>query len=125
VHDLEVGENLEQLFIQILGDSIHQKNGSGVGITVAACSHLSELVEDQIDGTADLIERGGGKQTIDGEISQESVEVFGRLQLVVQIRIQLEAKDELDLVRLLEKLGGDLEHWIFQLFLDVGQRSLH
>jgi hypothetical protein len=110
VHDLEVGEDLQQLFVQILGDSIHQKNSPGVGVAVTASSDLPELVEDQIDGSSDLLEGGGGEQTVDWEVPQESVEVSGGLQLGVQICVQLEAKHEFDLVRLLKKLSGHLEH---------------
>lgn len=110
MHDLEVGEDLQQLFVQILGDSIHQKNSPGVGVAVTTSSDLPELVEDQIDGSSDLLEGGGGEQTVDWEVPQESVEVSGGLQLGVQICVQLEAKHEFDLVRLLKKLSGHLEH---------------
>jgi hypothetical protein len=55
VHYLKVGENFKHLLIKILSYSVHKKNGSRVGVTISSLSHLSELIEYQINGLANLL----------------------------------------------------------------------
>ncbi len=56
VHDLIIGQNLEELLIEILSQGIHQQDGSLIWVAVTtSLLDIPELVEDQLDGFSDLV----------------------------------------------------------------------
>jgi hypothetical protein len=57
VHHLEIGKDLKNLFIDVLGKGVHKQDGSAVWIAIAtSLSDVSELVEDQFNGFPNLFE---------------------------------------------------------------------
>jgi hypothetical protein len=56
VHDLIIGQNLEELLIEILSQGIHQQDGSLIWVAVTtSLLDIPELVEDQLDGFSNLV----------------------------------------------------------------------
>lgn len=82
---------------------------------------MSELVEDKVNGLANLLEIIGGEQLIDWKVTQQSIIVSGCLQLLLEACVEPETEDEGDPVGLLEQLGSDLEQVVLELLVDVGE----
>lgn len=82
---------------------------------------MSELVEDEINGLANLLKIVGGEQLVDWKVTQQPVEVSGSLQLLLKACVEPEAEHECDPVGLLEQLGCYLEQVVLELLVDVGE----
>lgn len=123
-HDLEVGENLQKLCVEILDNALHEKDCSWIGVLVSAClSDVSELNEYQIYGSSCTFQIICWEELVDWEVSQEFVVVLGCCQLLLEFGIKSEVVDELDLLGSLEKLQCCVDHLVLKLLLNIGEVS--